>query len=93
MVRNASLRFQNEHLIAKSGEKVLCTAPDLIAVLDIETALPITTEGMKYGARGVVVGIPVHEHWRMPKGLEIAGPRYFGYDCDFMPVEKRAEIR
>lgn len=91
--QECELRFQNEHLIAKSGEKVLCTAPDLIAVLDIETALPITTEGMKYGARGVVVGIPVHEHWRMPKGLEIAGPRYFGYDCDFMPVEKRAEIR
>lgn len=47
--------------------------PDLIAVLDIETALPITTEGMKYGARGVVIGIPVHEHWRSERGLEIAG--------------------
>ena len=44
--RECELRFQNEHLLAKSGDEVLCSAPDLIAVLDIETALPITTEGM-----------------------------------------------
>ena len=87
--RECELRFQNEHLLAKSGDEVLCSAPDLIAVLDIETALPITTEGMKYGARGVVIGIPVHEHWRSERGLEIAGPRYFGYDIDFVPVEER----
>lgn len=87
--RECELRFQNEHLLAKSGDEVLCSAPDLIAVLDIETALPITTEGMKYGARGVVIGIPVHEHWRSERGLEVAGPRYFGYDIDFVPVEER----
>ena len=68
---------------------MLCSAPDLIAVLDAETALPITTEALKYGARGVLVGIPVHEHWRTPRGLEIAGPRYFGYDIDYVPVEER----
>ena len=54
-----------------------------------ETALPITTEGMKYGARGVVIGIPVHKHWRSERGLKIAGPRYFGYDFDYIPVEER----
>ena len=91
--RECELRFQNEHLLAKSGDEVLCSAPDLIAVLDIETALPITTEGMKYGARGVVIGIPVHEHWRSERGLEIAGPRYFGYDIDFVPVEERVVER
>ena len=87
--RTCEIEFQNEHLIARSDGEVLCTAPDLIAVLDAETALPITTEALKYGARGVLVGIPVHEHWRTERGLEIAGPRYFGYDIDYVPVEKR----
>ena len=89
--RECELQFQNEHLIARSGDEILCTAPDLIAVLDIETALPITTEGMKYGARGVVIGIPCSPHWRTPRGLEIAGPRYFGYDTDFVPIEERVK--
>ena len=87
--KECELRFQNEHLLCKSGDRILCSTPDLIAVLDIETALPITTEGMKYGARGVVIGIPVHKHWRSERGLRIAGPRYFGYDFDFIPVEER----
>ena len=89
--QECELRFQNEHLIAKSGDKILCTAPDLIVVLDVETALPITTEGMKYGARGVVCGIPCHKHWRTERGLAVAGPRYFGYEADFIPVEDRVK--
>lgn len=87
--RTCEIEFQNEHLIARADGEVLCSAPDLIAVLDAETALPITTEALKYGARVVVAGIPVHEHWRAPHGLEIAGPRAFGYDIDYVPVEKR----
>ena len=37
------LSFQNEHLIAQSGEKVHVTTPDLIMVLDHESGEPITT--------------------------------------------------
>ncbi|TCP31341.1 hypothetical protein EV207_103226 [Scopulibacillus darangshiensis] len=84
--RTFTLYFQNEHLVAKEAEQLLCTTPDLIAVLDIETGFPITTERMKYGARVVVVAFPCHDKWRTPKGIETAGPRYFGYDFDYQPV-------
>ncbi len=82
------LRFQNEHLIAQTEERLLCVTPDLIAVLDAETGLPITTEGLRYGARCVVVGIPCDPKWRTPKGIETCGPGYFGYDVEFTPVEE-----
>lgn len=82
-----SIYFQNEHLVAKEGEHLLCSTPDLIAVLDAETGFPITTERMKYGTRVVVVAFPCHDKWRTPKGIETAGPRYFGYDFDYQPVE------
>lgn len=82
------IRFQNEHLIAKTQERLLCVTPDLIAVLDAETGLPITTEGLRYGARTVVIGMPCHPKWRTPKGIETCGPGYFGYEVDYIPVEE-----
>ncbi len=63
--------------------------PDLITVLDIETGEPITTEGLRYGFRVVVLGMPCTPKWRTSAGLELVGPRYFGYDIDFVPVEQR----
>lgn len=82
------LRFQNEHLLAQTDQRLLCVTPDLIAVLDAETGLPITTEGIRYGARCVVIGIPCHPKWRTEKGIETVGPKYFGYEVDYIPVEE-----
>lgn len=85
------LEFQNEHLLARCNGKVICTTPDLIAVLDMETGRPITTEGLRYGARGVVIAIPAAPQWRTQEGLEIVGPAYFGYQEPFIPVEQRLQ--
>ncbi|EQB34649.1 MULTISPECIES: DUF917 domain-containing protein [Virgibacillus] len=82
------LKFQNEHLLAETKDNVLCMTPDLIAVLDSDTGLPITTEGLRYGSRCVVIGLPCDRKWRTEKGIETTGPRYFGYDLDYTPVEK-----
>ncbi len=86
-----SIFFQNEHLIAKKGEKSLCMTPDLIAVLDLETGFPVTTERMRYGARVIVVAFPCFEKWRTEKGIATVGPRYFGYDEDYIPIETLCE--
>lgn len=82
------LRFQNEHLLALTDKRLLCVTPDLIAILDAETGLPITTEGLRYGARCVVIGIPCNSKWRTKKGIETCGPAYFGYDIDYVPLEE-----
>ncbi|MGE7837458.1 DUF917 domain-containing protein [Viridibacillus arvi] len=91
--RSFSIDFQNEHLVAKEGEHLLCSTPDLIAVLDAETGFPITTERMKYGARVVVVAFPCHSKWRTKKGIETVGPYYFGYDFEYRPVEELQKER
>ncbi len=87
--RELILNFQNEHLVAKIDGEYAVTVPDLIALLDIDTGEPITTESMRYGFRVAVIAIPCAPQWRTPKGLELAGPRYFGYDVDYSPVEQR----
>jgi len=92
------LEFQNEHLLARRGHdaaypEVLASTPDLIAVLETDTGTPITTEALRFGQRVTIVGIPCQPIWRTPRGLELAGPRYFGFDVDYVPLEVRAETR
>jgi hypothetical protein len=82
------VKFQNENLVALKGDKVIASVPDLICIVNLETAIPITTEGLKYGHRILVLGIPCDPKWRTPKGIETVGPRYFGYDLDYVPVEE-----
>lgn len=83
------LQFQNENLMAEVDGEIVVSVPDLITLLDTETGEPITTENLRYGFRVTVLGIPCNEKWRTPEGLELVGPRYFGYDIDWVPVEER----
>ena len=81
------LEFQNEHLVAWVDGKVVASVPDLICVLDTDTGEPVTTEALRYGLRVSVLGVPCDPRWRTPEGLELVGPRYFGYDHHYQPVE------
>ncbi|KUO83873.1 MAG: hypothetical protein AT709_07785 [Caldivirga sp. MG_3] len=83
------IRFQNENLVAIRDNEIIASVPDLITVLDSESGRPITTERLRYGLRVLVIGIPCNEKWRTPKGLETVGPRYFGYNIDYVPIEVR----
>ena len=86
-----TLRFQNDHLIAVRDDTVVATVPDLIIVLDADTGEPITTEELRYGFRVAVIAAPCDERWRTGAGLELVGPRYFGYDVEYVPIEERAD--
>ncbi len=81
--------FQNENLMAARDGKILVTVPDLISMLEEDTGEPITTEQLRYGFRVFVLGLPCDKRWRTDKGLAVVGPRYFGYDVDYVPVEQR----
>jgi len=82
------LEFQNEHLAALRDGVALATVPDLIMVLGEDTAEPIPAEEIRYGQRVTVVGLPCDPQWRTPAGLAVAGPRRFGYDVDYRPIEE-----
>jgi DUF917 family protein len=80
--REIVLGFQNEMLLASVDGVPVVSTPDLIMVLDTETGEPITTETLRFGQRVRVVSAPADERWHSPRGIELAGPRYFGYDTD-----------
>jgi hypothetical protein len=88
--RTVELTFQNEHLMARDGDQLLAIVPDLITVLDAESAAPITTESLRYGQRVRVFAISTPPIMRTPAALAVFGPRAFGLDEDWIPLEKLA---
>jgi len=42
----------------------------------------VTTEALRFGHRVSVLGAPADPRWHSPEGIELVGPRYFGYDHD-----------
>lgn len=82
-----SLEFQNENLICLVDDQPKCLTPDLITVLDAETGMPITTEGLKFGMRVVILGMPCDEKWRSKNGIKTVGPAYFGYEYEYQTIE------
>ncbi len=85
---NYEIYLQNENLVAFKNEKVVCMVPDLICILDYQTKMPITTESLKFGQRISVIAFPCDLKWRLPKGIELVGPRAFGYDFDYVSLEE-----
>jgi uncharacterized protein len=85
--RTMRLEIQNENLVALEGDRVHAMVPDIITVIDTESGLAIQTERVRYGQRVSVLAFPCDPIWRTPAGLELAGPRAFGYDLDYVPVE------
>jgi len=70
---------------------VTVSVPDLITIVDTETGEAISTELLRFGQRVSVLAWPCDPLWRTPRGLELAGPRAFGYELDYVPFAK-AEV-
>ncbi len=77
------LDFQNEFLMAERDGEILVTTPDLITLLDAESGLPVTADALRYGLRLKALAMPSNPQWLTPAGIELVGPRYFGYDTDY----------
>jgi DUF917 family protein len=79
--------FQNEHLVARENGRTRAIVPDLICMVDSETAEPIPVEALKYGQRIKVMGVSAPPILRTPESLAIMGPRAFGLEEEFVPIE------
>lgn len=82
------LYIKNEYLVARVGEKVVASVPDLICIVEQETSRPLNAERMRYGQRVSVFGIGCTHHYRSPEALKVTEPRAFGFDLDYVPLEE-----
>ena len=82
-----AIEFQNENLIVRIGGRIAALVPDIITILDEDTGDAITTENLRYGQRMTVFGLAAPDILRTPEALEHVGPRAFGIDRDYRPIE------
>ena len=82
--------IKNEHICAWLGSKPIVMPPDLIIFLD-HNGHGITNDALKPGLEVSVVAAKAPEVWRTAKGLEFFGPKRFGFDFNYVPVERLVE--
>ena len=88
---------KNENLVGWLDGELDAMSPDYIYNLDPATG-ESTPEGNTLGSylvgqEVVLVGVPAHEKWRTDRGVELMGPRHFGFDFEFIPLEELQAAR
>lgn len=85
----AKIWFKNENHACWYDDKVIATSPDSIIVVDANTGMPCTNPKLAVGMEVAVIGLKAMDFFRTDKGVGILGPRYFGLDIDYIPIENR----
>ncbi|HLT57245.1 MAG TPA: DUF917 domain-containing protein [Limnochordales bacterium] len=88
--RHMEIWFKNENHVAWLDGKPVALSPDLIMVVGTDTGEPRTNTELAEGERVTVLGLPCHPAFRTPEGLRLLGPRHFGFDIDYVPIEELA---
>jgi DUF917 family protein len=87
---------KNENNVTWLDGKPDAMAPDYIANLDPKTGDTINPPVLGsyiVNQEVVLVGWPNSNLWRTPKGIEVFGPRHFGFDIDYVPIEQLQKAR
>lgn len=80
--------FKNENHITWKDDKPLVTSPDIIEVVDLESAEPITNPSLQEGQNVAVVGMKARAQYTNARGIELLGPSHYGFDIPHTPIEK-----
>lgn len=82
------ISIKNEYLLATLDDRVVASVPDLIVIVDYETGIPINAERLRYGHRVAIFAVGCPAFYRTPDALRVVAPRCFGFDLDYVPLEK-----
>jgi len=81
--------LKNENHVSWLDDKPWVCSPDLVTLVYKDSGQGTTNTLIKEGDQVVAVGIKGLESFRTPFGLDqAAGPRYFGFDIDYVPIEE-----
>lgn len=77
--------YQNENIISWLDGEYFVTVPDLICMFNMDEDMPQLNPYARVGENVKVIALPAPEEWTTKRGLEVFGPRSFGYDMDYKP--------
>ncbi len=85
--------YKNEyHVSWKNGEPFV-TSPDALAVIDLQSGEPHTNSSIAAGQKVAVLGRKAAAAHRTRRGIELLGPRHFGFDLEYVPIEEAVSSR
>jgi uncharacterized protein len=88
---------KNENIVSWLDGKPDVMSPDLMYNLDPKTGEAMLGSGLggyTLGADVVMLGrAALAPGFRSPKGIEVIGPRHFGFDFDYKPIEDVLKAR
>jgi DUF917 family protein len=80
--------FKNENHVAWKNGRPVATSPDTITIFDPEKRQGIWNwDEVPKDKELIVLGIPADNIWKTKRGLEVLGPRAFGFDIEYRPVQ------
>lgn len=77
--------YQNENIITWMDGKYYATVPDLVCVFDDDNREPLLNPYGEKGKKVSIIVLPAPAEWRTARGLEVFGPKSFGYDIEWKP--------
>ncbi len=80
--------FKNENQVSWLNGRPWVCSPDLLSLLYQESGRGIYNADLKEGDKVTVIGIKGEKAFRTEHGLNLAGPRHFGFDIDYVPIEE-----
>jgi DUF917 family protein len=81
----AVIQFQNENLVIEIDGAVAVIVPDLITIVDYDTARAISTESLRYGQRVAVIACTAPPQLSTPAAIAVMGPAAFGLPHPYQP--------
>ena len=83
---------KNENIIGWLDGELDAMSPDYIYNLDPNTGQSITSNAgigsYPIGKEVAIIGVPSAYQWRSKMGIELMGPKHFGFEFDFVPIEE-----
>ena len=83
---------KNENIIGWLDGELDAMSPDYIYNLDPSTGQSITSNAgigsYPIGKEVAIIGVPSAYQWRSKMGIELMGPKHFGFEFDFVPIEE-----
>jgi len=82
--------LKNENELSWLDDQPYVMTPDLLCAVEAPTGAPFTNSSLREGLEMVVFGVAAAPAWRTAEGLALAGPRHFGFDLPYQPLESVA---
>lgn len=79
---------KNENHISWKNGEVFVTSPDMIQIIDSKTGHPYTNDKIEEGMEVSIIMMKARDIFRTERGLLTLGPKAFGFDVEYKPVEE-----